>query len=129
MKKLIIGVLFLVSLTSSSQAQIMLGYSVKDVKNTLDNEGYVINTGWTKDSIFYISGRDNLLFRVYYFNSYNECIVYMLFIDSTKGELIKFLLDQGYYKVGDAFYNDTYKVTLNYEEDSELYYYIWTVKS
>jgi hypothetical protein len=129
MKKLIIGVLFLVSLTSSSQAQIMLGYSVKDVKNTLDNEGYVINTGWTKDSIFYISGRDNLLFRVYYFNSYNECIVYMLFIDSTKEELIKFLLDQGYYKIGDTFYNDIYKVTLNYEEDSELYYYIWTVKS
>lgn len=129
MKKLIIGVLFIVSLTSSSQAQVMLGYSVKDVKNILDNEGYVINTGWTKDSIFYISGRDNLLFRVYYFNSYNECVVYMLFIDSTKEELIKFLLDQGYYKVGDAFYNDTYKVTLNYEEDSELYYYIWTIKS
>lgn len=127
-KRLIIGVFLIVSLTSSSQAQIMLGYSVKDVKNVLDNEGYVISTGWTKDSTFYITGRDNLLFRVYYFDSYNECIVYILFIDDTKENLIKFLLDQGYYKISDTFYNDTYKVTLNYKQDLELYYFTWTMK-
>lgn len=128
-KRLIIGVLFIVSLTSSSQAQVMLGYSVKDVKNILDEEGYIVKTGYTTDdNIFYITASDNLLYRIYYFSPENECRSYILFIDDTKEALIKYLIDQDYYKVGDTFYNAKYKVTINYNADVELHYYTWTFK-
>lgn len=130
MKKLILGFLFIVSLTSSSQAQIMLGYSVKDVKETLDSEGLIIYSGYTKtDSIFYITGKDNTLYRVYYFNQNNECIAYLLFSEnSTELELSKILIENDYYKVGDTFYNNIYKVKISYDADLKMHYYTWTLK-
>ena len=108
----------------------MLGYSVKDVKETLDSEGLIMYSGYTKtDSIFYITGKDNTLYRVYYFNQNNECIIYLLFSEnSTEFELSKLLIENGYYKVGDTFYNNTYKVKINYDADLKMRYYTWTFK-
>jgi hypothetical protein len=58
--KIFIGVLFLF-LTASSQAQNMLGYSIKDVRENLDREGLIITSGYTKtDSIFYIIGEEKI---------------------------------------------------------------------
>lgn len=129
MKNLFIGVLFIVSLANSSQAQVMLGYSVKDVKKSLHDEGYIVKTGYTpEDNVFYVTGQDNLLYRVYYFNPDNECMIYVLFIEGTKEELSKYLIEQDYYKQGDKFYNDKYKVTIEYNSDVELHYYTWTFK-
>ncbi len=129
MKKILITLLFIVGLANSSQAQIMLGYSIKDVKEILDRKGYIVRSGYTKqDSIYYVTAEDNLLYRVYYFSPYNECMVYVLFLEGTEEDLIKNLIKQDYYKIGDTFYNDECKVTISYDSDVELYYYTWTFK-
>jgi hypothetical protein len=66
MKKILITLLFIVGLANSSQAQIMLGYSIKDVKEILDRNGFIVRSGYTKqDSIYYGTAQDNLVFRIY----------------------------------------------------------------
>ena len=126
--KIFIGVLFLF-LTASSQAQNMLGYSIKDVRENLDREGLIITSGYTKtDSIFYIIGEDSNVFRVYYFDSTNKCITYLAFIDASEEYLAKVLLDKGYYKVGDYFYKDDHKVIILYDSDVKLNYTQFTYK-
>lgn len=127
-KRLIIGVLFLF-LTVSSQAQNMLGYSVKDIKENLNTEGVIITSGYTTDdNTYYITGRDATLMRVYYFDSNNRCVVYLAFIDTSKEQLSKSLINIGYYKVGETFYKDDYKVVILYDEDIELHYMQFTFK-
>jgi hypothetical protein len=127
-KKIFIGVLFLF-LTVSSQAQNMLGYSVKDVRKNLNDEGVIVNSGYTdKDSIYYISGQESKVLRVYYFDPSNKCIMYLAFIDSPKEQLVKYLIDDNYYKTGEYYYKEDHKVRIFYDEDIKSNYLQFTEK-
>ena len=54
--------------------------------------------------------------------------MFLLFLEGTEQDLIKNLIKQDYYKIGDTFYNYEYKVTIDYDADVKLYYYTWTFK-
>lgn len=127
-KKIFIGVLFLF-LTVSSQAQNMLGYSVKDVRKNLNDEGVIVNSGYTMpDSIYYISGQESEILRVYYFDFSNKCIMYLAYIDSPKDQIIKSLIDNNYHKTGEFYYKEDHKVRVLYHEDMKSNYIEFTEK-
>lgn len=128
-KKIFIVVLFFTILTVNSQAQNLLGYSVKDVRENLDSQGLIINSGYTsKSNIYYLTGQDNNMLRVYYFDFNNQCELYLAFIPGTKEDIIRALIDKEWYKVGNYLYKDDFKVQVLYDEDLEYYYMEFTFK-
>ncbi len=134
MKSLNFKILFILLLSISTQSigQIFLDYSLKDVKSYLDEEGLIITDGWTEEdssSFYYVSGSDKESSRFYYFDRYNKCVVYVYTTELTDYDANKYLIDNGYYKIGEVYYNTKYKVRIESNKDTpDVKYIVFTKK-
>lgn len=126
MKKVLL-LLMLITIGYISQAQIMLGYSLYDIRKEMEKEGYIIKTGEsTTGDIHYLTAYSNKLFKAYYFSEDNVCIAYAVFMKLSKKDLESLLIENGYWKVGKVFQNGEFECEVLYSEDIKEYYMYFT---
>lgn len=98
-------ILFLI-LSKCVIAQVYLDYSVKDIREYLNKEGYAINEGVNKAGVHYIYGSDRHGTLNYFFDASNKCTEQWFYVYySTYKQTEEYLTsDGGYYKDGQYFY-------------------------
>lgn len=89
-------------------AQNCLGQSYSDVKKLMTDMGYIVNEGNSKkDGIKYITGNDELTYRIYFFSINNVCVSYVLHVrEATFDVYERTLYDKGYLRLGDLYVKD-----------------------
>jgi len=107
MKKLIF-IFVLVLFGFKSHSQNCLGQSYSDVKKLMTDMGYIVNEGNSKkDGVKYITGNDELTYRIYFFSINNVCVSYVLHVrEATFDVYERTLYDKGYLRLGDLYVKD-----------------------
>ena len=103
-----------------------IGYSLKDVSQSLDQKGFIVKKGWTTDNVFYITGKDQESLRIYYFTKNNVCVMYALtYFNWTLNDIEQSLVSTGYVKNQDGhYYDQMHKATAVWLSEYEAYFII-----
>lgn len=122
MKKLLL-LLGLILMIAKTNAQNCLGESYIDVKKIMIDKGYIVNEGrTTKDDLRYISGSDDVGYRIYYFSVNNVCIFYSLYVNGATFENYeRSLLDKGYKRLSDFYILDEFRAEIIWSKVFEGY--------
>lgn len=107
MKKMFLTCILILSMFNT-WAQNCLGQSYSDVKKLMTDMGYIVNEGNSKkDGIKYITGNDELTYRIYFFSINNVCVSYVLHVrEATFDVYERTLYDKGYLRLGDLYVKD-----------------------
>lgn len=107
MKKIFLTCILILSMFNT-WAQNCLGQSYSDVKKLMTDMGYIVNEGNSKkDGIKYITGNDELTYRIYFFSINNVCVSYVLHVrEATFDVYERTLYDKGYLRLGDLYVKD-----------------------
>jgi len=117
-------------IANAATAQNCVGLSIKDVKKLINEKGYITESGVTKEeNTYYITGEDNVAYRIYYFDDSNRCFLTALYLnDTTEDEHKEQLTERGYLQFEDAYYKDDLKAIILYNEELKRHYLILVEK-
>lgn len=116
MKRILILLLIIAAMVTKSNAQNFLGYSFYDIKDEMILKGYSISVDRTDAGTKYLTATTHNQMRVYYFDSYNNCIRYLYTIDGATYKILEDALNSnGYTKYSDGYYyTNDYKADIVY---------------
>lgn len=109
--KTLLTILFGVLLSVNAQSQNMVGQSWSDVYKFVYSKGYIVDNGTTdtEDKFPYISAKDDIALRIYYFAKNNMCIMSILIVNGATFDMYESsLLKEGYRRLGNKYYMDDY---------------------
>ena len=126
MKRILILLLIIVAMVTKSNAQNFLGYSFYDIRDEMTYKGYSINVDRTTAGTKYLMATTHNQMRVYYFDSYNNCIRYLYTIDGATYKILEDALrNNDYTKYSDgSFYTSQYKADIVYLDEYKNWFVV-----
>lgn len=123
MKKLSSLLVFLVTILFSLQAQNYIGFSKNEIISEITTEGIKYIDEKNKYGIPYllIANKTEKVLRVYYFDSKNTCVKYVVFFEDGNYITLLNTLNKNYKRFGDKWYDLNTEIELKYDTEMKGY--------